>query len=188
MTRYKGRQSAKAKTLSANRLRKLLKYASATGVFRWRVHRRGPKNVNGVAGSIRRPKGSRQIRIDGKLYQANRLAWLYMTGKWPKLEIGYINHKTSDTRWANLRAMTHSQRGASSRRRNKLGVRGIWITKSGRYVAQIKVAGKRKYLGLFDTKEKASVAYTREAKNVFGPFARARRLALRGRNNSRAPK
>ena len=43
MTRYKGRQSAKAKTLSANRLRKLLKYAPATGIFRWRVHRGGPK-------------------------------------------------------------------------------------------------------------------------------------------------
>ena len=133
MTRYKGRQIAKAKTLSANRLRKLLNYNPATGVFRWRVRRGGPKNVGGVAGGIHRPKGYRQISIDGKLYGANRLVWLYMTGKWPKLEIGYINHKTSDTRWANLRAMTPSQRGATSRTRNKLGVRGVWITKSGKY-------------------------------------------------------
>ena len=97
-----------------------------------------------------------------------------MTSKWPKLEIGYINRNTSDTRWANLRAMTPSQRGATSRRRNKLGVRGVWITKSGKYVARIKVAGKKKYLGLFDTIEKASVAYTRAAKDAFGQFARAR--------------
>ena len=173
MTRYKGRQSAKAKTLSANRLRKLLNYAPATGVFRWRV-RKGPSNVGTVAGSISRPKGYRLICIDGKIYRANRLAWLYMTGKWPKLEIGYINHKTSDTRWANLRAMTPSQRGATSRRRNKLGVRGVWITKSGKYVARIKVAGKRKYLGLFDTIKKASVAYTRAAKDAFGQFASVR--------------
>jgi hypothetical protein len=101
MTRYKGRQSAKAKTLSANRLRKLLNYAPATGVFRWRGHK-GPNNVGTVAGSISRPKGYRLICIDGKIYRANRLAWLYMTGKWPKLEIGYINHKTSDTRWAKV--------------------------------------------------------------------------------------
>ena len=174
MTRYKGRQSAKAKTLSANRLRKLLNYAPATGVFRWRVRRGGPKTVGGVAGSIHPPKGYRQICIDGKLYRANRLAWLYMTGKWPKLEIGYINHNTSDTRWANLRAMTPSQRGATTRTRNKLGARGVWITKSGKYVARIKVAGKKKYLGLFDTIEKASVAYTRAAKDAFGQFARAR--------------
>ena len=173
MTRYKGRQSAKAKTLSAKRLRKLLNYAPATGVFRWRV-RRGRNNVGTVAGSIHPPKGYRVICIDGKIYRANRLAWLYMTGKWPKLEIGYINHKTSDARWANLRAMTPSQRGAATRTRNKLGVRGIWITKSGKYVARIKVAGKKKYLGLFDTIEKASVAYTRAAKDAFGQFARAR--------------
>ena len=174
MSRYKGRQSAKAKTLSANRLRKLLKYDPATGVFRWRVHRGGPNNFGGVAGSIHRPKGYRQICIDGKIYRANRLAWLYMTGKWPKLEIGYINHKTSDTRWANLRAMTPSQRGAITRTRNKLGVRGVWTTPSGKYVAPIKVAGKKKYLGVFDTVEKASVAYARAARDAFGQFARAR--------------
>ena len=174
MARYKGRQSAKAKALSANRLRKLLNYDPATGVFRWRVQRGGPKSVGGVAGTIHPPKGYREICIDGKLYRANRLAWLYMTGKWPKLEIGYINHNTSDARWANLRAMTPSQRGAATRTRNKLGVRGVWITPSGKYVARIKVAGKKKYLGLFDTIEKASVAYTRAAKDAFGQFARAR--------------
>jgi hypothetical protein len=64
--------------------------------------------------------------------------------------------------------------GATSRTRNKLGVRGVWITKSGKYVARIKVAGKKKYLGLFDTIEKASAAYTRAAKDAFGQFARAR--------------
>jgi hypothetical protein len=53
-------------------------------------------------------------------------------------------------------------------------VRGVWITKSGKYVARIKVAGKKKYLGLFDTIEKASVAYARAAKDAFGQFARAR--------------
>ena len=171
MTRYKSRQSAKAKTLSATRLRKLLKYSPATGVFRWRVPR-GSSNVGTVAGT-HPPKGYRQIRIDRKIYRAHRLAWLYMTGKWPKLEIGYINHKTSDTRWANLRAMTPSQRAASTRMRNKLGVRGVWMTKSGKYVARIKVAGKKQYLGSFDTIEKASVAYARAAKDAFGEFARA---------------
>ena len=161
--------------LTANRLRKLLNYKPATWIFRWRMHRGGPKNVDGVAGTIQRPKGYRQIRIDGKIYRANRLAWLYMTGKWPKLEIGYINHKTSDTRWANLRAMTPSQRGATARtRNNKLGVRGVWITKSGKYVASIRVAGKKRYLGVFDTIEKASVAYARAAKKAFGAFATAR--------------
>ena len=171
MTRNKRRQGAKAETLSANRLRKLLNYAPTTGVFRWRV-RKARNNVGSVAGTIHPPKGYRVICIGGKIYRANRLAWLYMTGKWPKLEIGYINHNTSDTRWANLRAMTPSQRRATTRTRNKLGVRGVWITKSGKYVARIKVAGKKQYLGLFDTIEKASAAYARAAKDTFGQFAR----------------
>ena len=127
-----------------------------------------------LQGAFIRQKVIVRSDVDGKHYRANRLAWLYMTGKWPKLEIGYINRNISDTRWANLRAMTPSQRGATSRRRNKHGVRGIWITKSGKYVARIKVAGKTKYLGSFDTIEKASVAYTRAAKDSFGQFARAR--------------
>ena len=97
-----------------------------------------------------------------------------MTGKWPKLEIGYINRNTSDTRWANLREMTPSQRRATARTTNKFGAKGVWITKSGKYVASIRVVGKRRYLGVFDTVEKAGVAYTRAAKDAFGQFARAR--------------
>jgi hypothetical protein len=53
-------------------------------------------------------------------------------------------------------------------------VRGVWITTSGKYVAHIRVGWQKKYLGLFDTIEKASVAYARAAKDAFGQFARAR--------------
>ena len=61
-----------------------------------------------------------------------------------------------------------TSRGGLQWRRNKLGVRGVWITKSGKYVAGIRVAGKKRYLGLFDTVEEASVAYTRAAKDALG--------------------
>ena len=161
----------KAKTLSANRLRKLLNYAPATGIFRWRGGRGVVKGK--VAGSVR-SRGPIIIRIDRKLYRANRLAWLYITGKWPKQEIGYINRNTSDTRWANLREMTPSQRRATVRTTNKFGAKGIWVTRSGKYVATIKVADKKRYLGSFETIEKASAAYVEAAKHIFGEFATAR--------------
>ena len=159
--------------LTANRLRKLLNYEPATGVFRWRVDRQPNVSAGGVTGCIH-PRGYRAICIDGKIYRGNRLAWLYMTGKWPNLEIGYINHNPSDTRWANLREMTPSQRRSSARTRNKLGARGISITKSDRYVASIRMAGKKRYLGVFGTIEEASAAYARAAKKAFGAFATAR--------------
>ena len=159
--------------LTANRLRKLLNYKPATGIFRWRVDRLPSVSAGGVAGCIH-PKGYRAICIDGKVYRGNRLAWLYMTGKWPNLNIGYINRNASDTRWANLREMTPSQKRASARTRNKLGVRGVWITKSGKYVASISVDGKKRYLGVFATIEEATAAYARAAKKAFGAFATAR--------------
>lgn len=70
MTRYKDKQGAAAKTLTANRLRKVLNYDPATGIFRWRVRRGGPRTVDGVAGCIQPPKGYRVICVDTKLYRA----------------------------------------------------------------------------------------------------------------------
>jgi len=153
--------------LTADRLRKLLKYNPATGIFRWRVDRHHRAGIGDIAGCIV-PKGHRVIGVDNASYRANRLAWLYMTGKWPKLEVTYLNHNPSDTRWANLREMTPSQRRRRARSNNKFGVKGIWKTKSGRYVAQIKKAGIRTYIGSFDTIEEAGVAYAQVAKRLFG--------------------
>jgi HNH endonuclease len=61
-------------------------------------------------------RGYRQIRIDGRPYSASRLAWLYMTRKWPNSEISYFNGKPSDTRWANLREATSSPRNRPKRK------------------------------------------------------------------------
>ena len=128
--------------LTARQLHKLLRYNASTGIFRWKVHRSGIK-IDSIAGS-RGSRGYYQIRIDGKLYQSSRLAWLYMTGRWPKFEIHFINRNKSDTRWANLREMAPSLRRINARRQSKLGVIGVYATDSGKYVARIRVAGKRK--------------------------------------------
>jgi len=105
-------------------LRKVLNYNPTTGKFRWRVTISGRALAGSVAGTYGR-RGPNQIRIDGKLYQSSRLAWLYKTGRWPKLEIDFINRNRSDTRWANLREVTPSQIRRKARRRSKLGVRGV---------------------------------------------------------------
>ena len=99
-------------------MRKVLSYNPATGKFRWRV----TISSRAIAGSIAGTRGRRghnQIRIDGKLYQSSRLAWLYKTGRWPKLEINFINRNTSDTRWVNLGEMTSSQIRTKARTRSK---------------------------------------------------------------------
>ena len=88
--------------LTPKRLRKVLSYAPTTGIFRWKVSASSRASVGSIAGA-KNGRGYHQIRIGGRPYSASRLAWLYMTGKWPNSEISYINGKPSDTRWANLR-------------------------------------------------------------------------------------
>ena len=87
-----------AKTLSATRLREVLSYHPATGIFRWRGAGNPHVKADQVAGCAR-SRGPVVICVDRKLYRANRLAWLYMTGKWPKFEVGFINRNASDIRW-----------------------------------------------------------------------------------------
>src|SRR5215471_7701304 len=94
--------------LTAKRLRKVLRYAPRTGIFRWKVSAGSRAPAGAIAGA-KNGRGYHQIRIGGRPYSASRLAWLYMTGKWPNSEISYINCKPSDTRWANLREATSSQ-------------------------------------------------------------------------------
>jgi HNH endonuclease len=94
--------------LTAKRLRKVLSYAPTTGIFRWNVSASSRAPVGAIAGA-KNGRGYRQIRVGGRPYSASRLAWLYMTGKWPNSEISYVNGKPSDTRWANLREASSSQ-------------------------------------------------------------------------------
>lgn len=86
--------------LTAEHLRALLEYEPATGVFRWRV--RAGKNVHAgwVAGSI--SEGYRIITAGGNRYRAGRLAWLFVTGNWPRGQLEHRNGDKDDTRIENL--------------------------------------------------------------------------------------
>lgn len=89
-------------TITAERLRELLHYDPETGIFTWRVARRANVEAGDVAGCIDKNEGYRRIVVDGRIYKAAHLAWLYMTGKRPA---GYIlrnNRNRADDRWSNL--------------------------------------------------------------------------------------
>jgi HNH endonuclease len=47
--------------------------------------------------------GYRVIEIDETEYFAHDLAWLWMTGEFPKGQIEHINGIKDDNRWCNLR-------------------------------------------------------------------------------------
>lgn len=161
--------------LSPHRLRQVLSYDEAAGVFRWLLPPSNRVSVGGIAGVIT-GAGYRYIRIDGYSYLAHRLAWLYVHGEWPKNLIDHINLVRDDNHIANLRQATTAQNGHNSRLRstNRSGLKGVsWASSKGRWHARI-VANYVTYsLGYFDTKERAHEAYQAAALRLHGEFARA---------------
>jgi len=93
--------------ITQKELKRLLIYDPRTGVFRWRINASARQRKGEVAGHPR--TGYIYIGIDYMIYGAHRLAFLYMTGMWPKEEIGHENDIRNDNRWRNLSEMTHKQ-------------------------------------------------------------------------------
>lgn len=91
--------------LTAERLRELLSYDPETGWFTWRVTRssNGRADAGSRAGALR-SDGYRHVTVDQHKYKEHRLAWLYMTGKWPEADLDHKNNTRDDNRFSNLRA------------------------------------------------------------------------------------
>lgn len=69
--------------ITSNRLREVLSFDPNTGVFIWKISKQGVR-IGSRAGSVD-PNGYRYIRIDQEDYLAQRLAWFWEYGKWPRL-------------------------------------------------------------------------------------------------------
>lgn len=148
------------KSVTAARLRELLKYDPETGVF-VSLTNRGRNTTEGRIAGGRRPNGYLVIRLDGVQHRAHRLAWLYMTGEWPEHEIDHINGDRADNRFANLRDVTRTVNQQNLRvahRSSKSGLIGAWKRRN-RWMAAIRVDGKQICVGQFDTPEEAHSAY-----------------------------
>lgn len=164
------------KPLTAERLREVIHYDPGTGAFTWigpakRRARRVPGNRLGYP---MQQHGYLETRVEGRRYLLHRLAWLYMTGKWPQAEVDHVNHIRSDNRWANLRAASRRQNAANISRsaRNTSGVKGVWFDRERhKWTAMIGGHETRRPLGRFATKEEAVAARNRAAFERYGEFA-----------------
>ncbi len=140
---------------------RLLRYNPKTGLFTWRIDR-GAVKAGAVAGCLTR-QGYVQIRIDDISYSAHRLAWLYCYGVWPENELDHKDGRKANNRFTNLRPATtqqnkHNQRKAHSR--SSTGLLGVVPRKDGKFLAKLKVKGKRRIVrGPFKTAIEAHLAY-----------------------------
>ena len=155
--------------LTQNYLRQLLDYNPDTGIFRWSKNICRPRCTPGAVAGCLRPDKRWMIRIDGILYNAHRLAWIYMTGVSPSNEIDHINRVRNDNRWCNLREATRSQNQLNVPRQNATGFMRVDYI-NGRYRARVRIDGKSKHLCMRDTAEEANAAAAAVMKQLYGDF------------------
>jgi len=137
--------------LTQSYLKTQIHYDEKTGHITWACHKVGRK-PDGLAGCIRFDK-RRVIRINNKLYLASRLAFLYMTGHWPKHNIDHINGNSADDSWDNLRDVEQefNVRNQIKSTTNTSGITGVyWSKKRKKWLAAITVYGKQRYIGCFE--------------------------------------
>ena len=158
-------------SVESARLKESLHYDPDTGIFT-NLKSRGAAKKGSVAG-CKDSKGHSQIMLDNKRYQAHRLAWLYVHGNFPEKDIDHINEIKTDNRICNLRLDSNrenEQNVSSVRLNNTSGLTGVtWHKKHKEWRAQIKIKGKKKYLGQYNTPEEAHAAYLC-AKTELHPF------------------
>jgi hypothetical protein len=146
-------------------------YNPETGLFT-HLQNRGKGKAGQVAGNIN-SNGYREMRVCNTLFQAHRLAFLYMTGTFPEkpLTVDHINGVRDDNRWENLRiANWHEQNWNSPvRQKCKSGFKGAWPCKTtGRWQSILTDGKTRIWLGRFDTAEEAHRAWIKAATELRG--------------------
>ena len=152
--------------LTQERLKELLHYDPETGFF---TRIKSTCNVNkvGVRCGALHHSGYIELMVDSKNYRAHRIAWLYMTGEFPKHYIDHINGVKNDNRFCNLRDVTkqtNAQNEIRARKHNSTKFLGV-SKRGNKFHSTITINGKHKHLGFFNTAEEAHAAYI-EAKRI----------------------
>lgn len=113
------------------------------------------------------------ITIDGIGYRLrnHRIAWILMTGDWPKYQVDHRDGDKGNNRWLNLRDSTHGQNQSNKKTYAKSGFKGVTKTRENSWRAQININGKSKGLGTFRTGEEAHAAFCAAAEKQHGEFA-----------------
>lgn len=155
-------------------VRKMLYYNKRTGVFLWK---QAPSSwyETGKRADRKGTGGYRVIRLNKRDYFVHRIAWLYVTGSWPRFFIDHLNGKRADNRWTNLREATLVENLYNQKRskNNKSGIKGVsWDKRRKKWRAVLVYNRGFKHLGYYEKKADAGFAYVKAAKEYFKNFWR----------------
>jgi hypothetical protein len=152
-------------------IRNAFSYDPETGIFHWKI-RKGHKKPGAIAGSEK--EGRIVIRLDRRGYSAGVIAWVITYGEWPTLLIDHRDRNAMNNVLTNLRLATYRQNVHNRPKLpyNKCGYKGVFFQKTrGKYYASIRINGKQKHLGSFETPQAAHEAYCRAAEQLHGEFS-----------------
>ena len=162
-----------ASPLTHEELLSLVRYELETGHF-FRVAPRGGVRKNRPLGNVD-VSGYRRIRIKYRKYLAQRLAFFYVTGRWPSCCMDHKNLCKDDNRWENLREATYSQNQGNHRQKCSNLKGAHWNRFRNKWQSYLNVKDRRsRFLGFFPDEQSAHEAYVRAATEHFGEFARAK--------------
>lgn len=139
----------------------------------WLNPRANRNKPGDIAGTISK-RGYRRVKLDGKMYMAHHLVWLYHTGHLPS----YVDHHNGiplDNTLSNLRLATHQQNTQNRRanRNSRSKFKGVkWQEKNKKWRAVLRHNGTDYSLGMFRNEEDAARAYDAKAKELHKEFAR----------------
>jgi hypothetical protein len=118
--------------------------------------------------------GYRRVRHKGRDYRAHRLAYFLVTGLWPPHDVDHKDLNRSNNVWTNLRPATRVQNQRNHRRSisNTSGIKGVsYVASRGKWLAQLRIGGKKVNLGRFPTKEEAEYVVRTARELHHGEFA-----------------
>lgn len=176
MTTKSTKPRKSAQPITQARLKEILCYIPETGVFIWLESLSNRVTAGAIAGSINSNDYS-QIKIDGRNYKAHRLAFLFMTGRFPQDQVDHIDGDRANNRWSNLRECTPAENQQNRISRPDCSSKFVGVTfhkAKGKWQAYIQVDGKRKHLSYFTTESDAHAAYlaAKADLHTFNPIPR----------------
>lgn len=162
--------ASKKRTVDQNLINEIFEYRD--GHLFWKNPFGYKAKAGEKAGSINQ-EGYVKVQILGKRYSAHRIIFCMFHGYFPEF-VDHIDGNPQNNLIENLRECTKSQNSMNKKMdfRNSSGVKGVSFNKKlQKYVAYIKVEGKRQHLGVFESANDASNVVSEYRNKLHGLFA-----------------
>lgn len=161
---------------SQEQINELFHYDSGNLIWRIEPRKRGKLLIGQKAGH-KGHLGYWIVSWNGQQYRANILIWILHNGSVTR-EIDHIDRNKLNNKIENLRETTSSQnnRNKSIKGNSTSQFKGVRKRKN-RWHAELRVDGKKLFLGSFVTEKEAALAYNEAAIKYFGEFAFPNKVA-----------